>query len=89
MPKTLKNQAKPLYRRQFLWFSHIYTRCGNPIEKGNNIEAQTTPNPLKNDTKFEHQKQSNKKRHKNELETTMCRKVLEKGLKKNAILRRN
>ena len=56
MPQTLENQAKPLYRRQFSWFPHMYTRCENRIEKGPKIEAKTTPNPLKNDTNYEPKK---------------------------------
>ena len=88
MPQTLENQAKPLYCRHFSWFPHMYTRCENRIEKGPKIEAKTTPNPLKNDTNFEPKKKGNKKQHKHELETTMCRNVLEKGLKKEAQERR-
>ena len=88
MPQTLENQAKPLYCRQFSWFPHMYTRCENRVEKGPKIEAKTTPNPLKNDTNFEPKKKCNKKQHKNEVETTMCRKVFEKGLKKEAQERR-
>ena len=88
MPQTLENQAKPLYCRQFSWFPHMYTRCENRVEKGPKIEAWTTPNPLKNDTNFEPKKNALKKQHKNELETTMCRKVLEKCLKKEAQERR-
>ena len=88
MPQTLENQAKPLYCRQFVWFPHMYTRYENRLEKGPKIEAQTTPNLLKNNTNFEPKKECNKKQHKNELETTMCRKVLEKGLKKEAQERR-
>ena len=88
MPQTLENQAKPLYCRQFSWFPHMYTRCENRVEKSLKIEAKTTPNPLKNDTNFEPKKKCNKKQHKNEVETTMCRKVFEKGLKKEAQERR-
>ena len=88
MPQILENQAKPLYCRQFSWFPHMYTRCENRIEKGPKIEAKTTPNPLKNDTNFEPKKKCHKKQHKNEVETTMCRKVFEKGLKKEAQERR-
>ena len=84
MPQTFKNQAKPIYCSQFLWFPHMYTRCENRTTKGPKIETKTTPNPLNNDTNFEPKKQCNKKRHKNELETTMCRKIVEKGPKKDA-----
>ena len=88
MPKTLKNQEKPLYCRRFLWVSHMYTRCENRIEKGFKIEAQTTPNPLKNGTNFEPKQKYNKNIDKNQLETTMCRKVIEKGPTKKAQERR-
>ena len=88
MPQTLENQAKPLYCRHFSWFPHMYTRCENRVEKGPKIEAKTTPNPLKNDTNFEPKKNAIKNKKKNELETTMCRNVLEKGLKKEAQERR-
>ena len=88
MPQILDNQAKPLYCRQFSWVPHMYTRCENRIEKGLKIEAKTTPNPLKNGTNFVLKKKCNKKQHKNEVERTMCRKVFEKGFKKEAQERR-
>ena len=60
MPQTLKNQAKPLYCRQFLWFPYVYTRCENRFEKAPKIVAKTTPDPLKNDTNFEPKKMQEK-----------------------------
>ena len=88
MPQILENQVKPLYCRQFSWFPHMYTRCENRIEKGPKIGIKTTPNPLKNGTNFAPKKKCNKKQHKNEVERTMCRKVFEKRLKKEAPERR-
>ena len=91
--KSLKSDAqdfekssKTIYYRQFSWFPHMYTRCENRVET--KIEAKTTPNPLKNDTNFEPKNKCNKKQHKNGVETTMCRKVFEKSLKKEAQERR-
>ena len=78
MPQTFENQAKPLYCRQFLWFPHMYTRCKNRIEKGPTIAAKTTPNPLKNDTNFE----PNKNATKNKTKTTLKRQCAEKCSKR-------
>ena len=81
MPQTLKNQVKPLYYHQFVWFSHMYTRCENRIEKGSKIETKTTPNPLKNDTNFEPKKNATKNNTKTNLKR-QCAETCSKRVSK-------
>ena len=78
MPQTLKYQAKPLYCRRCLRFSHMYTGCKNRIEKRVKIEAQTTSDPFKNDTNFEPKKNTTK----NDTKTNLKRQCAEKCSKR-------
>ena len=75
--KSLKSDAPDFEKSRntvvdLCGFSPMYTRCGNGLEKGTQTDVKITLNPLENNTKFEATKHCNEKRHKNELETTLC-----------------